>query len=181
MPPPERPAGTSGPGRYARRTDGGPAQPLRTLPDAKYGEAAQYRTQQQAAPLSQTPAQAPSMAPQAAPGPAAPLAGAVVPFSAPTQRPTEPVTSGAAAGPGAGPEALGIEPSQVAQLDVAKLSAYLPVLEFVANLPNSSPGSRLFVNYLKASQGASAAQSPGPTPGQSPVQGSGGPPGAPTG
>lgn len=176
MPAPARPAGTSGPGVYARRTDGGPAQQLRDLPNAKYGENQDYQALQRGAALAQTPGPGASSVP-ASPtqGPVNPLAGAIVPFSAESQRPFEPVTAGAAAGLGPGPEALGISPAQVAQQDVSKLSAYLPILEFVANLPTSSPGSRLFVNYLKGNQSASAAQSPGPAPGGPAVQNPGGP------
>lgn len=186
MPAPARPAGVSGPGQYARRTDGGPAQALRSLPDAKYGENKAYEQAQRGAPVSQSPGPgAPATPPpQGGQGGAPagnPLADAVVPFSADTQRPGEPVTSGAAYGPGPGTEALGINPGQIGQQDVSKLAAYLPILEFVANLPSSSPGSRLVVNYLKANQNASASQSPGPAPGQSPVQGAGGPAGPPTG
>jgi hypothetical protein len=177
MPAPTRPAGTSGPGQYARRTDGGPAQQLRDLPNAKYGENQDYQAQQRAGALSQTPGpdvSTPAAAPQPPPNG---LGNAVVPFSAPTQRPFEPVTAGAAAGPGAGPEALGISPAQVAQQDVSKLSPYLPILEFVANLPTSSPGSRMFVNYLKGNVSGGPAQSPGPAPGGPAVQNPGGPAG----
>jgi hypothetical protein len=35
---PSKPASVSGPGKLSRRTDGGPAQKLRDIPDAKYGE-----------------------------------------------------------------------------------------------------------------------------------------------
>lgn len=40
---PTNPAPVSGPGAMSKRTDGGPAQKLRDLPDAQYGEAATYR------------------------------------------------------------------------------------------------------------------------------------------
>ncbi len=95
---PTNPAPASGPGRLARRTDGGPAQKLAQLPGAQYGQQAAFAAQQKGAPL-----------PQANPVAAAPVAGQdrqPVPFDAPTQRPDEPVTSGAALGPGPGPEAL---------------------------------------------------------------------------
>lgn len=177
MPAPASPAGTSGPGQYARRTDGGPAQVLRDLPNAKYGENRDYQQEQRAGALAQTPGPQAPGAGRAAPAPMpSPLSQSVVPFSAETQNPGEPVTSGASLGLGPGPEALGIAPAQVAQQDVSALSAYLPVLEFVANLPTSSPGSRLFVNYLKGSLDAGAAQPSGPAPGQPPVQGAAGPP-----
>ena len=169
MPAPTRPSQTSGPGAYARRTDGGPAQKLSQLSNANYGEQATYQQAQRGAPMAQTPG--PSRGPSPSQYPSSPGANAVVPFSAPTQRPWEPVTSGAASGPGPGPESLGISPQQVGQADVSKISQYIPVLEFVANLPGASPGARLYVNYLKANQSASASQSPSPIAGQPALQG----------
>lgn len=79
-----------------------------------------------------------------------PAAASAVPFSAPTQNPGEPVTHGAALGAGAGTEALGIQPAQAEAQDMQQRSAYMPLLEFIANQPQSSPSSRLFVNLLKA-------------------------------
>lgn len=49
------PAQVSGPGRFSRRTDVG-GQPIRELPDAKYGEAKAFREAQKAAPLAQSEA-----------------------------------------------------------------------------------------------------------------------------
>lgn len=147
MPAPAKPAPVSGPGALSRRTDGGPAQKLMNLPNAKYGEQATYQQDQRGAPLAQAQGVPPSPPISA---PANPQAGAVVPFSQPTQRPGEPVTSGAPMGSGPGPEALGISPGQVEQQDVNSLSKYLPVLEYVSNLPGAQAGSRMFVNLLKA-------------------------------
>lgn len=149
MPAPTSPAPVSGPGTLARRTDGGPAQKLRNLPDAKYGEQATYQQDERGAPMSQTPS--PSASPQI---PVNPMAGAVVPFSQPTQNPTEPVTSGVPIGAGPGPEALGISPQQVVAGDADKVSKYLPVLDMVANMPDSLPGSRLMVNLIRANMGS---------------------------
>jgi hypothetical protein len=145
------------------------------LPDAKYGEQATYQADQQGAPLSQTPTPPAggggSLADLLAQHLASPQAQAVVPFSAPTNRPGEPVTSGAQMGPGPGPESLGIAPQQIVNQDVSgKLSQYLPILEAMANMPDALPGSRMFVNLIKAqaqpqgpTQGPAAfPQSPGP-------------------
>lgn len=44
---PSNPAPVSGPGAMSKRTDGGPVQKLRDLPDAQYGEAATFRDLQQ--------------------------------------------------------------------------------------------------------------------------------------
>ncbi len=81
----------SGPGALSQRTDGGPGQPVRTLPDAKYGENRDFTAQEAGAPM-------------AGAGPAMPP---VVGLDAPSTRPDEHVTHGVPIGPGAGPEALG--------------------------------------------------------------------------
>lgn len=98
---PNSPAPASGPGALSRRTDGGPAQPLRDLPNAQYGEAKTFRELQQGAPLAQS---------SPLPSTGSPVGGgspSVIPLNAPTTRPDEPVTAGSAFGPGPGPEALG--------------------------------------------------------------------------
>jgi hypothetical protein len=100
---PSKPAPVSGPGRLARRTDGGPAQPVRELPNAQYGEAAEFRTAQQQAPLAATPPVPSPSASRMQGG-----TGGVVGLSAPSAAPAEPVTAGAEMGAGPGPEVLGI-------------------------------------------------------------------------
>lgn len=97
---PAHPAAVSGPGRLSQRTDGGPAQQLRHLSDAQYGEDAAYTAQQRSAPLAQV---------NPAPSAAASSGSAGQPtvgFGDPTTRPGEPVTAGSPLGPGPGPEAL---------------------------------------------------------------------------
>lgn len=150
MPPPQNPAGVSGPGALSKRTDGGPAQALRDLPDAKYGENSQFQALQQGASLSASPSpqgQAQPFDPNSLPP--NPAAAQVTPLSAPTARPDEPVTSGAALGPGAGPSALGGQPAQVADQDMGKISQSLPLFEMMANMNDALPSTRLFVNLLK--------------------------------
>lgn len=99
---PANPAPASGPGKLSKRTDGGPAQKLRDLPDAQYGEAKTFRELQQGAPLAQTPG------PQAQGAPSfAAAKDLLTPLDAPSERPNEPVTAGAALGAGPGPEVLG--------------------------------------------------------------------------
>lgn len=170
MPAPNDPAPVSGPGALSRRTDGGPAQKLRALPDAKYGEQATYQQDQRGAPMAQSPS-----VPQGQPMQPSPAAAGAVPFSAPTQRPTEPVTSGASLGHGPGPEALGIDPTQILRGDADKMSKWLPVLNFAANQPDSLPGARLFVNTIKAnmSAGNQTTQGPGAPPAPMPTTGGG--------
>ena len=100
------PAQVSGPGAYSQRTDA-PGQPIRDLPDPKYGEATAYRDVQKAAPLAEAqpgpPGPAPSdmarrlasVGPEPTPTPASPLPGL---FD--RGDPNVPVTTGAPLGPG---------------------------------------------------------------------------------
>jgi hypothetical protein len=150
MPPPTQPAQVSGPGSLSRRTDGGAAQALQRLPNAGYGENAQFQSLQQGAPLAASGVSASPAGMDVNALPENPAAGQVVPFSAASNRPAEPVTAGAALGAGPGPESLGIAPQQVEQQDMANLARNMPIYEFLANLPNASPSSRLLVNLLKA-------------------------------
>lgn len=111
---PTNPAPVSGPGSLSRRTDGGPAQALTELPNARYGEGSEYMSLQQGAPLAA--AQPSPATQQAAPNladpnvdPLAALASGMgqydlpTPLAAPTQRPDEPITAGAPLGLGADP------------------------------------------------------------------------------
>jgi hypothetical protein len=72
----------------------------------------------------------------------------VVGIDEPTLRPETPVTDGAALGPGAGMEALGLVDMQ--DEDLASLTPYLPVLEFMANQPGASWAMRNLVRKAKA-------------------------------
>lgn len=150
MPPPQNPAGVSGPGALSKRTDGGPAQALKDLPDARYGENSQFQALQQGASLSASPSPQGQAQPFDANAlPPNPAAGQVTPLSAPTARPNEPVTAGAAMGAGPGPSALGGQPAQVADQDMGKISQSLPLFEMMANMHDATPSTRLFVNLLK--------------------------------
>lgn len=153
MPPPQNPAGISGPGQLSRRTDGGPAQALRDLPDAKYGENSQFQSLQQGAALSASPnSPGPTNSPDPNELPPNPAANQVVPFGASTSRPDEPVTAGASMGPGPGPTALGNSPAQVEQQDMGKIGRSLPLFEMMANMNDALPSTRLFVNLLRGGQ-----------------------------
>lgn len=150
MPPPQNPAGASGPGPLSRRTDGGPAQALKDLPDAKYGENSQFQALQQGASLSASPSPQGRVQPFDANSlPPNPAAGQVTPLSAPSGRPSEPVTSGASMGPGPGMEAIGAQPQQAAQQDLGKLAQSLPFFEMLANMPDANPSTRMLVNMVK--------------------------------
>lgn len=133
---PASPAPVSGPGSQSRRTDGGPAQKLRDLPDAGYGENAVYRDLQQQAPLSQSPGPADARASRG--GATTPP---VVPLTAPTQNAAEPVTAGADAGPGPGMAALGLPSPAV--------SSYQSAREFISQLASQAPDNAA-LGYLAA-------------------------------
>lgn len=106
----------AGPGSQSRRTDRGPAQKIRELPDAQYGEAATYRDLQRQAPVAQTPSVKPSAAAASTAGPR--FTG--TPLGAPSSRPEEPVTAGAALGAGPGPDALNLPTPVTGQWQTAR-------------------------------------------------------------
>lgn len=144
---PTQAAPASGPGRLSQRTDGGPAQAMRDLPDAAYGEQAAMQETQAGAPMAMAEGALP---PGSAPGPGAPVD--VIPFGAPSSRPDEPITSGADMGPGPGMGSLGLTTmDDLLKKDKQYLAQYLPVLEYLANLPSSMPSLRSMVRKIKAS------------------------------
>lgn len=154
MPPPQNPAGVSGPGPLSRRTDGGAAQALQKLPDAKYGENAQFQSLQQGAALSASPGPAGQAEPFDLNNlPPNPAAQQVVPLSAPSQRPNEPVTNGAALGPGAGASAVTSQPMQAAQQDMGKIQQAMPFIQMLANMPDANASTRMFVNLVNGMPG----------------------------
>lgn len=138
---PSSPAPVSGPGAKSKRTDGGPAQKLRDLPDAQYGEAATFRELQQGAPLAQSPLgsspRAASTAGTSGGGPA------LTPLRAPTAYPEEPVTA----------RPTGRGPSDAVAQDLDRLRRYLPALMEMASRPSSSPSFRNYVRMLRSKVG----------------------------
>lgn len=149
---PSKPAPASGPGRLSRRTDGGPSQMLRDLPNASYGEEQAYMDAQRAAGLSLAPG---VLTPSAGGGGmVSPSPGAAAPFNAPSQYPDMPVTSGSPLGPGPGPEALGLmSDQQLIEEDRRTLAEYLPMLEYLANMPTALPSLRAQVRKIKNAAG----------------------------
>lgn len=131
----------SGPGALSRRTDTGPTQKLRDLPDADYGEGATYKDLQQSAGLGQSTGGDVNMAA------GNPAAANVVGLGEPSMMAGTPVTDGANAGAGMGSEALGLVPHE--QQDMESQLPYLPVYEYIANLPNASWAARNYVRRLK--------------------------------
>lgn len=116
-------AQVSGPGAYSKRTDTG-GQPIRDMPDPKYGEATAYREQQKGAPLSNSSNAGPGapypsdiaraaaqpqveqMGPGSSPEPAA------LPGLFDAGDPSIPVTAGAPMGPGPNSVTGGNMPAQ---------------------------------------------------------------------
>lgn len=140
---PRNPAPVSGPGKLARRTDGGPAkQPLHKLSDAAYGEQATFQAAQQAAPMAATPGPSQGAAPAPAPN------ASVVPMGAPTQMPAQPVTAGADAGPGPGSGVLGLPTASNGDLE--RLRPLMPAFEIMANSPFASQATRQWYRSLRA-------------------------------
>lgn len=127
---PNHPAPVSGPGALSRRTDGGPAdtQAHARIPDAAYGEQAQYQADQGAGPMQ---------------------GATVLPFDRATERPSEPGTAGAQMGPGPGPLSAGIQPNDDMG-DYTNLRHLVAGLQIVANLPGSNPSTRAFLRKLKS-------------------------------
>lgn len=117
---------------------------MRALPDAQYGEAKEFATAQQGAPMAATPG--PTAAAPQAPGsnPAADVVG----LGTPSQRPGEPVTAGADAGLGPGMSSLGIKDPN--KEDIVNLKRVLPALELIASMPHSSQATRNVVRRLRS-------------------------------
>lgn len=112
---PVNPAPASGPGKLAKRTDGGPAQKLTVVSGQDYGDRQATLAQERSAGMAQSPAiPTAQVNPQGAPSAAVPGAYAGPAFDAPTARPGEPVTAGVPIGPGPGPEAMNFQPPQPA-------------------------------------------------------------------
>lgn len=126
---PEHPAPVSGPGKHARRTDGGPAQVMSAAPDQAYGEKTAQLNAQRIAPMGgATPmpgAATPASGDQG--GAAAPGMPAYhgMPFDRPSERPNEPTTHGVDIGPGAGSEALNLPTAPSPAQGTGRMTALL--------------------------------------------------------
>lgn len=152
---PANPAPVSGPGALSQRTDG--KQPIMDLPDAGYGQNAQFRQDQAGAPLPQSnaPATAPTPGPGAAPGGLAALLGGggqgqpdpgqpPLPLSSGTMLPDQPVTHGADAGPGADSSSLNLgNPIQTQH------ASALTMIQQLASNPTASPALRFLASSLQ--------------------------------
>jgi hypothetical protein len=134
-------AGTSGPGKFSKRTD-------MALPSASYGEGVETASIQSGAPMAKTPDVRPQSRSEMG---MAPSQISVTPLFAPSQRPDEPITAGIAMGAGPGPEALGInnmQPEDDTNFRATMLE-YMPVLNYIAGLPSTSPETRKALRQLR--------------------------------
>lgn len=115
---PGNPAPVSGPGKLARRTDGGPIQGPKVAPGGKYGERKAMQEIQAAAPMAATQRIPNKVDINTLPP--------VTPLTAPTSRPEEPITAGAPFGPGPGQEVMKNIESGKASDALAKIIDYDP-------------------------------------------------------
>lgn len=136
---PANPAAVSGPGAHSQRTDGRPKQ--MDLPDAKYGEAANFQEIQQGASMGAGPSPATG---------SAPAATMPTPLGDPTAMADQPVTAGADAGAGPGSEALGLPSGEFSADIKRRLGPLLPFLIRKADDPHASQELRAQVRYLIA-------------------------------
>ena len=137
---------TPGPGKFSKRTDKAVSEANRNLPNAGYGEQAQYQDAQQGMQQPQE-VNVQGMNFNDLFGDAA---SRVTPLSAPTTQPNVPVTSGAASGAGPGTEALNLADQRTE--DLQSLQRWMPVLEFMANQPGASWSMRNYVRQVKGQQ-----------------------------
>jgi hypothetical protein len=131
-------AGASGPGKFAKRTD------LQYQP-TEYGAGVAMDATKAGAPLASSPSV------NGATNTAVRQAAAKAPMTslyAPTERPNEPVTNGINIGPGAGAEALNLPQTDNTNFNAA-IRSYMPVLAYVADLPNTSPETRQAIRQLR--------------------------------
>jgi hypothetical protein len=120
-------AGPAGPGKYATRTDN------LQMGSIAYGEGVETAAIKSGAPLAKTPNVRPA---------------SVVGLYDPTQRPDEPITSGIDQGAGVGSEALMMRQPDDNNFR-ATIAEYMPVLAYVASLPNASPETRAAIRQLR--------------------------------
>jgi hypothetical protein len=119
-------AGPAGPGKYSTRTDN------LQMGSIAYGEGVETDAIKSGAPLAKTP----NVRPQP-----------MTELYAPTQRPEEPATTGIDMGAGAGSEVLALRKPDETNF-ISAISAYKPVLKFIADQPNTSPETKQIIRQL---------------------------------
>jgi hypothetical protein len=128
--------GVSGPGKYAKRLD--------RMPSNAYGETKDTAEIASGAPLARTPDVRPAPASQVK---TAAQSAPITPMFAPTERPGEPVTQGINVGAGMGSEALAMRQPDDTNFR-ANITSYKPVLNYISDLPNTSPETRQAIRQL---------------------------------
>jgi hypothetical protein len=128
--------GVSGPGKYAKRLD--------RMPSNSYGDTKDTAEIASGAPLARTPDVRPAPASQVR---TAAQSAPVTSMFAPTERPQEPVTQGIDIGAGMGSEALAMRQPDDTNFR-ATITSYKPVLNYIADQPNTSPETRQAIRQL---------------------------------
>ncbi len=131
----------SGPGSFSQRTDKAVTNANSTLPNAQYGENADYQEQKAGAAMAQSPGGMDIGSLMGAMRPEA------VGLGEPSAMEDTPVTDGAAIGPGAGTEALSAPPEDPS---VPRNQSWMAALLHMADQPNSSDAARNLVRTMKA-------------------------------
>lgn len=129
----------SGPGQFSQRTDKAVSNANSALPNAQYGENADYQEQKAGAPMASggmdIGALMGSMAPEA------------IGLGEPSTMDGVPVTDGAALGPGAGPEVLGAPDGSAAS---DQMASWVVAMEWLANQPGTSDANRNMIRNMKS-------------------------------
>lgn len=137
---PSRPAPVSGPGANSRRTDG--RANVMDIPDAAYGENADFRGIEAGAVMGSGQPSMPSVS-----AVQAPPARQVVPLTEGSMQPDVPVTAGADAGAGPSSAVLGLDTTTQ---DLAQYGKYMPFFLKLANDPNTSVSTRIAIRQMFA-------------------------------
>ena len=127
-------AGPSGPSIYSTRTD------KLDMGSTSYGEGKETAAIKSGATLATTPDVKGTPA-------SAVREAAITPLYAPTERPDVPIQEGIDMGPGAGSEALAMRQEDDTNFRAA-ITSYKPVLNFIADQPNTSPETRAAIRQL---------------------------------
>ncbi len=128
----------SGPGQFSQRTDKAVSNANNSLPNAQYGENADFQEIKSGAPMASggldIGSLMGSMAPEA------------IGFGEPSTMDGVPVTDGADAGEGAGSEVLGQPDSSAAN---SQMASWLVAMEWLANQPGTSDANRNMIRNMK--------------------------------
>lgn len=135
-------AEVAGPGQFSKRTDRAVGDANRNLPDAGYGEQAQYQAAQEG---MQKPQEVNVQGMNFSDLFGNPAAG-VTPLDAESTRPEEPVTQGADLGAGEDSSVLSSSQKETDQT----MASYLFALKFIADRPGTSDSARNLVRNLRA-------------------------------